>query len=187
MTVPALKGVIEAILFVSERPLKITEIAEVLGQDKKEIRAALQELKREYEDGKRGIAIREVGEGYKLFTNPCYTSAVEKFVASSMRGYLTQAALETLSIIAYKQPVTRAQISFIRGVNSDSVVKSLQDKELIAESGRLNVPGNPILYVTTDKFLESMGLRSLKDLPPLEKFELNEEELAEVRSRIYGK
>ncbi|GFP27689.1 segregation and condensation protein B [Candidatus Hakubella thermalkaliphila] len=115
MTVQTLKGVIEAILFVSDRPLKVTEIAEVLGQDKKEISAALQELRTEYEDGRRGIAIREAGEGYKLFTNPCYTSAVEKFVASSMRGYLTQAALETLSIIAYKQPVTRAQISFIRG------------------------------------------------------------------------
>ncbi len=124
-------------------------------------------LARELEDRGSGLVLRNVAGGWRLYTHPDTAPIVEQFVLSSRQARLTKAALETLSIVAYKQPVTRHQVSAIRGVNSDGVLRALTDRGLIEEAGREETPGRPVLYGTTPGFLERLGLPSLASLPSL--------------------
>lgn len=164
---PELRKAVEAILLVVEEPVPALQIAQVLEVATDEVVTALRALRAEYLDSGRGFVLREVGGGWRLYTDPGAAPYVERFVVGERSGRLSQAALETLAIVAYKQPVTRAQISEIRGVDADGAVRTLHARGLIAEVGRESSPGQPLLYGTTPAFLERLGLSSLDDLPPL--------------------
>jgi len=179
-----LRGIVESLLFVADEPLSLTKLAQLVGEEEETILAVVSDLMREYAEQNRGFQLREVGGGYGLYTHPGYAAYVEKLVLSSDQRRLTRAALETLAIIAYKQPVTKAEISAIRGVNVDTVLASLQDKDLIREVAREKSPGQPILYGTTQTFLEKFGLKDISNLPPLEEFEPNEEAKRQIRINL---
>jgi segregation and condensation protein B len=158
---------LEALLFVSDEPLTPSVIAQSLEVDRRTADALCDRLTKELEDRDAGVLLRNVAGGWRLFTHPDTAPKVERFVLSSRQARLTKAALETLAIVAYKQPVTRHQITSIRGVNSDGVIRALQDKGLVEEAGREETPGRPILLATTPAFLERLGLPSLAALPSL--------------------
>jgi segregation and condensation protein B len=158
---------VEAILFVTEAPVPIGELAEVLELPKKRVEELLEDLDRELEDRDSGLVLRQVAGGWRLYSHPDAYPFLERFSASATARKLSPAALETLSVVAYRQPVARSQIAEIRGVDSDSAVRTLERLGLVEEKERLNIPGNPAVYVTTDLFLEKMGLDTLADLPPL--------------------
>lgn len=158
---------LEALLFVSDEPVPAVSLAQALEIDRREAEELCEGLARAYEERQAGIVLRNVAGGWRLTTHPDAAPVVERFVLSSRHARLTKAALETLAIIAYKQPVTRHQISAIRGVNSDGVLRALTDRGLVAEVGREEVPGRPALFGTTPDFLERLGLSSLSSLPPL--------------------
>lgn len=164
---PELRKVIEAILLVVSEPVRPGEIAQVLEVPTGEVDATLRMLRAEYVDDGRGFVLREVAGGWRLYTDPGAAPYVERFVLHGRSGRLSQAALETLAIIAYKQPVTRAAISEIRGVDADGAVRTLHGRGLVEEVGRETTPGQPLLYGTTVTFLERLGLGSLEELPPL--------------------
>lgn len=166
-----LKSCIEGILFISETTVSIGEISSTLEITERKTEKILNELEREYLDKNRGFILRKVAGGYKLYSNPAISDVLKVFVKSNIRTYISQAALETIAIICYRQPVTRTQIAEIRGVRTDSVILTLVDKGLIKEAGRLKEPGNPILYKTSEKLLEIIGINNIKDLPPLQNFE----------------
>ncbi|MDD3375643.1 MAG: SMC-Scp complex subunit ScpB [Candidatus Omnitrophica bacterium] len=175
------RGVVEALLFVSDKPVVLDQFKEVLGDvDGKTIRQAVDLLKGLYEEQKRGMTIMEIAGGYQLLSNPEYATAIRAFYKTQKKEKLSKPALETLAIIAYKQPVARVDVELIRGVNSDGVVSHLLIKDLIKIVGRKEVPGRPYLYGTTKRFLEYFGLKSLSDLPKLEEFiSLDDEKGAE--------
>lgn len=177
-----LKGIVESLLFVANEPLTVERLAELTEAEESAIRNTLAEIEEEYRKQNRGFQLKEISGGYRLYTHPGYAEYVEKLVLTSDYRRLTQAALETLAIIAYKQPITRAEISAIRGVNVDAVLYSLQDKGLIREIGREKTPGQPILYGTTEAFLEKFGLADISQLPPLEAFE--PDEITKERIRV---
>ncbi|MFZ3062213.1 MAG: SMC-Scp complex subunit ScpB [Actinomycetota bacterium] len=179
-----LKAILEALLFVVDEPLSLKKLSEVTGETEQDVEKALEDLRQDYESGERGIHLKEVAGGYRFYTHPGYASYVEKLVLSSDFRRLTQAALETLAIIAYKQPLTRAEIKEIRGVSVDSVLNNLISKGLVQEVGREQGPGQPALYGTTKRFLESFGLGSLDDLPPLGEFEPAEETKSKIRLKL---
>jgi segregation and condensation protein B len=181
-----LKGAVEALLMVSSESVAATDLAAVLGVDPGDVASALAELAAEYLDCNRGFQLREVAGGWRLFTHPAYHEQVEQYVLSWDTRKLSQAALETLAVIAYHQPVTREGIRAIRGVNSDGVISSLREKGLVREVGREQDRGQAILYGTTQLFLEHFGLRSLRDLPPLEDFAPDEESKRFIRERLSG-
>lgn len=158
---------LEALLFVSDEPVTSVALAHALGIERRAVEDLCEQLARTYEERGAGITLRSVGGGWRLTTHPDAAPVVERYVLASRHARLTKAALETLSIVAYKQPVTRHQISGIRGVNSDGVLRALVDRGLVAEVGREETPGRPVLYGTTPEFLERLGLPSLSDLPPL--------------------
>ena len=160
----SLRNSVEAILFVATEPVPVEQLCEATGASEKEIKAALAELRATLKD--RGLALREVGGGYRFFSNPEYREHVERYLMPP-KTYMSPASLETLAIVAYLQPVTRAEVESIRGVNVDGVMGTLEQRELIRELGRKEVVGRPILYGTTTQFLEAFGLRSLDELPPL--------------------
>ena len=164
--VPLLQA-LEALLFVSDEPVAAVVLAQALGVERREADELCEELARSYQERGAGIALRAVAGGWRLATHPDTAAVVEGYVLASRHARLTKAALETLSIVAYKQPVTRHQISSIRGVNSDGVLRALVDRGLVAEVGREETPGRPVLYGTTPQFLERLGLPSLSALPPL--------------------
>ncbi|MBU4450652.1 MAG: SMC-Scp complex subunit ScpB [Actinomycetia bacterium] len=166
-----LKSCIEGILFISETTVSIGEISSTLEITERKTEKILNELEREYLDKNRGFILRKVAGGYRLYSNPAISDILKVFVKSNIRTYISQAALETIAIVCYRQPVTRTQIAEIRGVRTDSVILTLVDKGLIKEAGRLKEPGNPILYKTSEKLLEIMGINSIKDLPLLQNFE----------------
>lgn len=166
-----LKSCIEGILFISETIVSVGEISSTLEITERKTEKILNELEREYLDKNRGFILRKVAGGYRLYSNPAISDILKVFVKSNIRTYISQAALETIAIICYRQPVTRTQIAEIRGVRTDSVILTLVDKGLIKEAGRLKEPGNPILYKTSEKLLEIMGINSIKDLPGLQNFE----------------
>ena len=161
-----LKGNIEAVLFAAGQPVSEVQLAEMLSVEKEHIRILLAQMKSEMEDAKRGLTILEVAGGYKLCTKAEFAETVAR-LAEVQPNRLSRAALETLSVIAFKQPITRAEIEEIRGVQVDRVLQNLIDKELIKELGRKEVIGRPILYGTTEVFLNCFGMDSLSDLPPL--------------------
>ncbi len=158
---------LEAVLFVSDEPVAAVVLAQALGVERREAEDLCEELARSYQERASGVVLRNVAGGWRLATHPDASPVVEAYVLSSRHARLTKAALETLSIIAYKQPVTRHQVSSIRGVNSDGVLRALVDRGLVAEVGREETPGRPVLYGTTPEFLERLGLPSLSALPPL--------------------
>jgi segregation and condensation protein B len=158
---------LEALLFVSDEPLAAPVLAQALDLDRRRVDAMCGALASTLEQRGSGLVLRNVGGGWRLFTHPDAQATVERFVLSSRQARLTKASLETLAIVAYKQPVTRLQVSGIRGVNSDGVLRALQDRGLIEEAGRDEGPGRPVLYATTPTFLERLGLSSLAALPSI--------------------
>lgn len=158
---------LEAVLFVTEAPVPVGELAEVLELPRKRVEELLDELRHDLEARDSGLVLRSVAGGWRLYTHPDAYPYLERFSTSASARKLSPAALETLSVIAYRQPVARSQVAEIRGVDSDSAVRTLERLGLVEEKERLNIPGNPAVYVTTDLFLEKMGLGSLAGLPPL--------------------
>lgn len=183
----SLKGALEAMLLVSSDPVSASSLASVLGIAPGEAASLLAELKVEYEEAERGFQLREVAGGWRLFTHPAYHDQVEALVLSWDTQKLSQAALETLAVIAYHQPVTRETVKGVRGVNSDGVISSLVDKGLVREMGRDPQRGQAIIYGTTTAFLEKFGLRSTKDLPDLEQFAPDEQARQFIRERLSGR
>ena len=169
-----LKTCIEGILFISEGQVKVRDINKVLKVPEKRIREMLDILEKEYTSENRGFILKKIGGGFRLYSNPALRDILKEFIKTNIRTHMSQAALETLAIIAYRQPVTRTQIAEIRGVRTDSVVLTLLDKELVTETGKLKEPGNPNIYRTTDRFLELLGLDNLRGLPRLTDFEDDE-------------
>jgi len=166
-----LKGILEALLFISDKPLVLISIQEVIeGIDAETVKKLMEELQTEYRQRKCGLAINEVAGGYQMSTFPEYASYIKKYYRLRHKEKLSGPALETLAIVAYKQPVTRLDIESIRGVNVDGVIASLIDKGLIRIAGRKDVIGRPFVYGTTRQFLEYFGLKSLQDLPKMEEF-----------------
>ena len=149
----------------------------MLGITEKKVCEIIELLEKEYINENRGFIVKKVAGGFRFYSNPSLSEILIKFIKSNIRAYLSQAALETLAIISYRQPVTRTQIAELRGVRTDSVVLTLVDKGLIKEAGRLKEPGNPILYKVTERFMELIGIESLKELPPLEDFKENKEDI----------
>lgn len=158
---------LEAVLFVSDEPVPSVALAQAIGIERREIDELCELLANDYEERGSGITLRNVAGGWRLTTHPDAAPVVEQYVLASRHTRLTKAALETLAIVAYKQPVTRHQISGIRGVSSEGVLRALVDRGLVAEVGREETPGRPALFGTTPDFLERLGLPSLSGLPPL--------------------
>lgn len=161
------KSALEAILFVAEAPVPTEELAEVLEVSSAGVQELLDELTGDLVTRDAGVLLRFVSGGWRLFSHPDAYPYLERFSSSATARRLSAAALETLAVIAYRQPVARSQISEIRGVDSDSAVRTLERLGLIQETARLNLPGNPAVYGTTDLFLEKLGLSDLDGLPPL--------------------
>lgn len=164
---PETRKALEAILLVVEEPVDPNTLAQVLEVPTEDIVATLRGLRAQYLDDGRGFVLREVAGGWRLYTDPGAAPYVERFVLHGRSSKLSQAALETLAIIAYKQPVTRARVSGIRGVDADGAVRSLVARGLVEEVGRESTPGQPLLYATTATFLERLGIGDLSELPPL--------------------
>lgn len=161
----ALQRGIEAVLFVASEPLSIKALAKLTGAEEAEVTVALQRIDEEFAE--RGIVLREVAGGYRFASAPSARAIVEAYLLPP-KNNLSPAALETLAIVAYNEPVTKAQVEEIRGVSADSVIATLLDRRFIVESGRRESPGRPLLYKTTPDFLEAFGLNSLDDLPAVD-------------------
>ena len=174
LTVREMECVVEAVLFTAGDPVSVDKLAEICGIDRKTMRGILDSYASQLENTSRGVMLRELDDAWQMCTKPAYVEYIAQLGNVRRAPGLTQAAYEVLSIIAYRQPVTRAVIEQIRGVNSDSVLLKLQEKNLVREAGRDDTPGKPYLYETTEEFLRAFGFRSVKDLPPLE---LSETEL----------
>lgn len=167
-----LKALLEAIVYITEEPLSLAQIATALNQPRERVQTLLDELVAEYDKPGHGVTMREVAGGYKMTTKPEHHETVRSFVRSLKPPLkLSLPALETLAVIAYKQPVTAPEIMEIRGVQGAGVLKTLLDRRLIAAAGRKNVIGKPILYKTTKDFLVQFGLKDLTELPSLKEFE----------------
>lgn len=160
-------GALEAILFVTENPVPTSELAELMEMSSDDVTAALTGLAEVLDARGSGLTVRQVAGGWRLYTRPEAYPYLERFAAGPTARKLSAAALEVLSVIAYRQPVSRGQIAEIRGVDSDSSIRSLERLGLVEEAGRLPTPGNPAVYRTSDLFLEKLGLNSLDELPPL--------------------
>jgi segregation and condensation protein B len=181
-----IRGAVEALLFVSDEPVSAARLARVLEASPGEIEATLAGLAEDYREQERGFQLREVAGGWRLYTHPAHHEVIEQYVLSWDTRRLSQAALEALAVIAYHQPVTRAGVNAVRGVNSEGVVASLIEKGLVRESGRDKNQGNAILYSTTRTFLEKFGLKDLSELPPIEEFAPDAETESAIRNRLSG-
>ena len=166
--------IIEAVLFVSGDPVSLEKIAEIIGYDKKTTRGIMTNLINKYQNSSRGIMLREIDNSFQLCTKPELDEYVTKLGTVRRKQGLTPAAYETLSIVAYNQPTTRAYIEKIRGVNSDGVLLKRIERNLISEAGRDDTPGKPKLYETSEEFLRIFGFASIKDLPATEMNEVQE-------------
>ncbi|MDD3336745.1 MAG: SMC-Scp complex subunit ScpB [Eubacteriales bacterium] len=172
--------IIEAILFVAGEPISIGDIAGALGITQLEAVQAVEEMQREFDLSRRGITLKRYGDHLRMETRPEYAPYVERLLQPVQKQSLTQTAMETLAVIAYRQPATKGEVELVRGVKCDYSVQSLLNKGLIKEVGRKEALGRPILYATTDAFLEHFGLSDIRELPPLpapEKAEPSEEPL----------
>ncbi len=169
-TVSEIKRIVEAVLFASGEPVSLQKIREIIESTHpvtlSELKIILEMMQSEYKDQNRAFCLEMIAEGYVLRTDPAYSSYVKMLFANRKKDRLSQAALESLAIIAYKQPVTKAQIELIRGVDCTGVLQHLQERALIEITDRLEAPGRPALFATTREFLKHFGLRNLKDLPP---------------------
>ena len=163
------KAVLEGLLFVvGEDGLTIDQIVDVLEIDEENAKALFMELKKDYEDDSRGLRIDFLGNRFKITTKFEHKAYYQKLIENPETNFLSQAALETLAIIAYNEPITRVQVDTIRGVGSTSIIRKLVAKGFIKECGRSEIPGRPILYETTSEFLDYFGLSSIEDLPNIE-------------------
>ena len=162
-----LRALMEAMFFVAVDPIPVTEIAEVLEQPQAVIKEEIEAYAAHLETEGRGLVLRELGGGWRLFTHPDARPYLERFAATDRVTRLSKAALETLAVVAYKQPVSRGQVSEIRGVESDRALRTLERRGLVAEIGTAPGPGQAFLYGTTPLFLEKLGVRGLEELPPL--------------------
>jgi segregation and condensation protein B len=172
MTNEERKAALEAIIYAADEPATIEQLAEALGEEKLAVQSSLDELVASYAAEDRGVEVRGVAGGYKMYTKPQHHDLVRRFIKSLRPPLrLTMPALETLAVIAYKQPVTAPEIQEIRGVNTSGVIKTLLDKRLITTAGRKEVIGRPILYKTSKDFLMRFGLSDLEELPSLKEFE----------------
>ena len=160
-----LKYAIESILFAAGEAVKTAKLAVVLDSTVSEIQSAALELKEEYDRDKRGFAIIEISEGFQICSRPDYYTYIREILGEQRNQPLSNAAMEALAIIAYKQPVTRGEIEDIRGVSCDSIVNKLVERGLIEETGRLDTPGRPMVFGTTEEFLRCFGLSDLTELP----------------------
>ena len=183
----SLKGALESLLLVATDAITTADFSKVTNAAPAEVAQALKELAEEYTRCNRGFQLREVAGGWRLFTHPAHHQLVSDFVLSWDTRRLSQAALETLAVITYHQPVTREGVRAIRGVNSDGVISSLREKNLVREVGKEADRGQAILYGTTALFLERFGLKSLRELPPLEDFAPDEESKQFIRERLSGR
>lgn len=174
-----IKSIIESILFVSGEPLSLRDISINLEMPPRYIEEILNEMISDYEVSERGIKLISIKGDYQLVTKSENSDYIQRLLKKNKRQSLSQASLESLAIIAYKQPITRIDIDEIRGVKSESAIQKLIEKNLIKESGRLDVPGRPILYSTTDEFLRQFELNDLKELPSLDLFD-NTDETEEI-------
>lgn len=166
---------IEGILFAAGEPVKTAKLAAVLEISIEAVEEAVRLLRYDYDTQERGFMIIDIDEGYQICSRPEYYNYIQAILGEQRRQALSNAAMEALAIIAYRQPITRAQIEYIRGVNSDSAVNRLVERGLIEESGRLDAPGRPVLYKTTQNFLRCFGLSTPKDLPELDFSKLSPE------------
>ena len=166
--IDALEVIIEGLLFASGDALPLEKIAEVIGVDKKTTKIILNNLISYFQNSNRGIMIREINNAYQLCTRIEHNEYIKRLFEPRQKQGLSQAAFEVLAIIAYNKPITRAKVEAIRGVNSDSAINKLVERNLIREAGRLDSPGKPMLYESTDEFLRSFGFKSIVDLPRLD-------------------
>jgi segregation and condensation protein B len=172
MTPIELKSALEAIIYAADEPATVEQMANAVGEEKHLVRAALDELVGSYGSDERGIEVREVAGGFRVYTKPQHHDVVRRFIKSLRPPLrLTMPALETLAVIAYKQPVTQPEIQEIRGVSAAGVIQTLLERRLITTAGRKQVIGRPILYRTSKDFLMRFGLSDLEDLPSLKEFE----------------
>ena len=172
----SLKGRIEAILFVAGEAVGIRDLAKALRVEEKELKETLKKIGSEYDYEQRGFMLKRFGEKVQLATRKLYSEDVLRLLQPVQQQSLSQAAMETLAVVAYKQPVTRAEVEQIRGVKCDYSLQSLMMKGLIQEAGRKDTIGRPILYATTDMFLSHFGIQGLEDLPPLPETEKESDE-----------
>ena len=185
-----LRAALEAILFVSSEPVTLDSLTATLGDDQQDaIVAELVEIKRILEANVGGFTLEQTAGGWRLATRPEHDATLKKYLAKKGEGRLSIAALETLAIIAYRQPVTAPEISDLRGVNSTAVLRTLLERRMVRVRGRKNVVGSPFLYGTTREFLVHFGLNDIRDLPRLEEFgdligeNINEDVVAAIESR----
>ena len=165
---------LEAILFAMGESVELSKLAEIIEEEKEVTKDLLNKLAEKYQNPESGIELLELEDSYQLATKPCMYDALVKIAKTPRRMQLSESVLETLSIIAYKQPVTRLDVEKIRGVNSDSPINKLLEYGLIAEVGKLDAPGRPILFGTTEQFLRSFGVKSLDELPDVSPDRLEE-------------
>ena len=161
------KPILEAVLFVAEQPISEAELAEVLEIPRDDVAATLEELEQELREAGRGVTLRRVGGGWRMYAVPDAHPYLERFAATEKATRLSNAALETLAVVSYKQPVSRGQVSEVRGVDSERALHTLERRGLVVEVGRASGSGQAVLYGTTDLFLERLGIDSLAELPPL--------------------
>jgi len=179
---PPLRAAIEAVLLVVDEPVAEVVLAQVMERPTEEVGRVLRELAADYDESGRGFELRQVSGGWRLYTRAACAPFVERFVRDGQQARLTQAALETLAVVAYRQPVSRSRVAAIRGVNVDAVMRTLVSRGLVTEVGTEHDSG-AILYATTPHFLERLGLSSLEDLPPLsdylpDPYSLDEEDVS---------
>lgn len=171
MTTNHIKSALEAMMFIWGEPLSAKDAAEVLNEDWEVVHTCFQELQKSYDEDGRGIRIRQVEKAFQFVSHPDYSDYIERLCTPIKRRRLSQAALEVLAIVAYKQPATKGEIDSIRGIKSDRVMEGLMSRELVKEVGRANGIGRPILYGTTENFLKYFGFTSIKELPEIEDIE----------------
>jgi len=170
MPADELRFALEAMVLVAIEPVPAAELADLVGEDETSVQAALCELQGELSRERRGYQLQETASGWRLVTHPDAHEFVQRFANRDVSNRLSTAALETLAIVAYRQPVSRVQIGALRGVNADGVVRLLEQRGYIEAKGRAEGPGTPVLFGTTEQFLDRLGLRSLDELPPIAQF-----------------
>ncbi len=171
MTSIEIKSIIEALLFTWGDPLSLGDISKIMDIDKKALENIMLEMIDDFNSSKRGLRIVKMNDMYQIGTRPEYFDYIKKLNYSTSKRNLSNAALETLSIIAYKQPITKSEIDHIRGVKCDRAIETLMGRQMIKELGRLDKPGKPIIYGTTEEFLKAFALETLSDLPDLKEIE----------------
>ncbi len=178
------KAVVEALLFVSPEPLSAAIVSEITGFDPGAVREIINRLADEYADRGGGVVLREVAGGFGFYAYPEAAVYISRLIRSQVNPRLTRAALETIAIVAYLQPVSRSVVAEIRGVQSEGVIRTLEERGLVQVAGRGGPPGYPALFTTTNRFLERFGLKILEDLPPLEDFAPDEATVEKIKSSL---